>query len=307
MDLAVLKEGKAILYVPETKNAMIKPGIIEPSHLPVFYNPVMIFNRDVSMVSLSSFIEVYWPGKKLNAIDALSATGVRGIRYSLEVSNLSELIINDNDPLAYEIMLKNIKLNKVEDKVKAYKREANSLMRSLKFEENKPINIIDLDPFGSIIPFIDSAISISSKGSLLALTATDLAVIGGSKFRAAKRKYQVNLINTKHYREIAVRALIAYIAKISAAYDRSIIPLLSYSSDHYARLYLLIDKGAKKAENMLEKEIGYFILYNGLMEFADNYSEKILGPIWKGEIINKDFAVNIYNNLINNYKYLESY
>ncbi|WP_292320942.1 tRNA (guanine(26)-N(2))-dimethyltransferase [Caldisphaera sp.] len=303
MELSVLREGKALIYVPDTRKAKISEGIIEPSHLSVFYNPVMVFNRDLSIIALNSFINMYWPGKELVAIDPLSATGVRGIRYSLELNNLSKVIINDIDKNSYNIMVKNIELNRMKN-IEAYNREANALMRSLKYEQGQPINIIDLDPFGSVLPFIDTSISIASKGTLLALTATDLAVLGGSKYMAAKRKYRVNLINTKHYREIAIRVLLAFIAYISASYDKVIKPLMSYSVDHYARVYLLIDRGAKRSEEMLNKNIGYFKYENGLIMGC--HDSNCLGPIWVGEIGDIKFIEELLNKL-SNFSYIETF
>ncbi len=301
MQLSVIKEGKALIYIPDTRNAQIVKGIIEPSHLEVFYNPIMEFNRDLSVLTVNTFIELYWPGKEVLGIDPLSATGVRGIRYSLEINNISKVIINDIDKDAYNIMNKNIELNKVKN-IEAYNRDANSLMRSIRFEQNRIINIIDLDPFGSILPFIDTAISVSSKGTLLALTATDLAVLGGSKYIAAKRKYRVNLINTKHYREIALRVLLAFIAYVAASYDKVIKPLMTYSVDHYARAYLLIDRGAKNSEEMLDKNIGYYKYENGILMKCDNH----YGPVWNGNISDLEFLKSI-NNKLKEYSYVGTY
>jgi len=276
MELSVLREGKALIYVPDTRKAKISEGIIEPSHLSVFYNPVMVFNRDLSIIALNSFINLYWPNKEIVAIDPLSATGVRGIRYSLELNNSSKIIINDIDKDSYNIMIKNVELNRLKN-VEVYNREANALMRSLRFEQGYPINIIDLDPFGSVIPFMDTSISIASKGTLIALTSTDLAVLGGSKYLAAKRKYRVNLINTKHYREIAIRVLLAFIAYLSASYDKVIKPLMSYSVDHYARIYLLIEKGAKKSEDMLNRlgNFSYIETFKRSEKFIKTYLDEM--------------------------------
>ncbi|AFZ70909.1 N2,N2-dimethylguanosine tRNA methyltransferase [Caldisphaera lagunensis DSM 15908] len=302
MRLSVIKEGKALIYIPDTRDAQISKGIIEPSHLDVFYNPVMEFNRDLSVLAVSTFIESYWPGKEVIGIDPLSATGIRGIRYSLEINSMSKVIINDIDKDAYDIMVKNVELNGVKN-VDVYNKDANSLMRSIRFEQNQIINIIDLDPFGSILPFIDTAISVSSKGTLLALTATDLAVLGGSKYIAAKRKYRVNLISIKHYREIALRVLLAFIAYVAASYDKVIKPLIAYSVDHYARVYLLIDRGTKKSEEMLNKNIGYYKYENGILMKCDN---NCYGPIWNGNISDIEFLKSI-NDKLKDFSYVETY
>lgn len=44
-------------------------------------------------------------------------------------------------------------------------------------KEKKYFDIIDLDPYGTAVPFLESAISCLEDGGLLAVTYTDLAVL----------------------------------------------------------------------------------------------------------------------------------
>jgi len=44
-------------------------------------------------------------------LEALSATGLRSIRYLKEISNIKHLTANDIDPTATELMTKNFKFN----------------------------------------------------------------------------------------------------------------------------------------------------------------------------------------------------
>jgi len=39
--------------------------------------------------------------------------------------------------------------------------------------------VIDLDPYGSVIPFIDSAIKLAKHNTMIAATCTDLRVLEG--------------------------------------------------------------------------------------------------------------------------------
>ncbi|RLF76380.1 tRNA (guanine(10)-N(2))-dimethyltransferase, partial [Thermococci archaeon] len=78
MELGEVREGKARILVP--KAARIYDA-------PVFYNPAMAFNRDISVLALKVI-------KPEEALDALSATGVRGIRYALETP-VREVWLND--------------------------------------------------------------------------------------------------------------------------------------------------------------------------------------------------------------------
>lgn len=44
------------------------------------------------------------------------------------------------------------------------------------------VDVVDLDPYGTAAPFIDSAIGCIADGGLLCVTCTDLAVLAGSSY-----------------------------------------------------------------------------------------------------------------------------
>ena len=47
-----------------------------------------------------------------------------------------------------------------------------------------PFDVVDLDPYGSAVPFLDATIqSINRYGGLLCVTCTDLAVLSGNRNR----------------------------------------------------------------------------------------------------------------------------
>ena len=60
----------------------------------VFYNPVQVFNRDLSVLAIQAYIDYF---KKQNAIilDGLSASGLRAIRYIKEISGIDKVYAND--------------------------------------------------------------------------------------------------------------------------------------------------------------------------------------------------------------------
>ena len=76
--------------------------------MPVFYNPVMRFNRDVSVILLNTLER-----KDLKIGLPLAGTGIRGIRLLLETDNIAEAFLNDGNPEAVKIIEENLKLNKV--------------------------------------------------------------------------------------------------------------------------------------------------------------------------------------------------
>jgi tRNA (guanine26-N2/guanine27-N2)-dimethyltransferase len=302
MRLAVIKEGKALIWIDDPQKAIVG-GKFEPTRLNVFYNPLMEFNRDLSVIALQAYINLFAPHKPVKILEPLSATGVRGLRYALELSGVDEVILNDIDLFSWKILKMNVKLNSLEDKVRVYRKDASSLMYMLQREDPTPISIIDLDPYGSPAPFLNAALSLIGHRGLLAVTATDLAVLSGSKKQKLLKRYWIKSSDLPQKRELAVRALLSYIARVASIYDKAIKPLLSYYSDHYVRVYVLVERSASEAYKVLEENLGYAIYCESTgYSFLSHQEEvcsitgdkgKTMGPIWIGNLYDKSFIEEI--------------
>lgn len=85
---------------------------------------------------------------------------------------------NDLLPAAAKLMKDNFELNALdESKFKITLKDANILMRDSVKEGG--LDIIDLDPYGSVVPFLDSALDSIKNGGLLCITCTDTRVLCG--------------------------------------------------------------------------------------------------------------------------------
>ena len=310
---AVVEEGKTLILIPDPGKALVD-GRLEPAWMDVFYNPRMEFNRDLSVVALQAYIQLYAPHKPVTVVEPLSATGVRGLRYALEVEDVGLVILNDIDENAYNTIKANIRLNRAESKVKVYKRDASSLMYTLRSEEPTPVLVVDLDPYGSPAPFADAALALVGHHGLLAATATDVAVLEGSKPVKAYRRYLARLRKTPQSKEVAVRALLGYIARVAGMHDKAIRPLLSYYADHYVRVYVLIERGARKADRVLQENLGYMV-YCRSTGYAYLSSEPetcpwtgdpglIVGPLWIGELWDPQYISRVIVLLETKYSYI---
>ena len=315
MRQAVIEEGKALILITDPEEALIE-GKFEPTRLKVFYNPLMEFNRDLSVIALQAYIDLYAPHKPVKILEPLSATGIRGIRYVLELEDVDEVIINDLNSLSLMFMKKNTQLNGVEEKVKIFNKDASSLIHYLHREEPTPISIIDLDPYGSPAPFAEAALSLLGHRGLLAATATDLAVLGGSKKWKALKRYWVKLTDVPQKKEVAVRVLLGYLAKIAAAHDKIIKPLLSYYADHYIRVYILVERNASKAVKFLDENLGYMIYckWSGKAflasepELCNTIGDKgvSLGPLWIDNFIDMNFIEYMAELFQSRFSYLST-
>jgi tRNA (guanine26-N2/guanine27-N2)-dimethyltransferase len=50
----------------------------------------------------------------------------------------------------------------------------------LMYSKRGEFDVVDIDPYGTAAPFIDSAVQTVSDGGLICLTCTDLAVLSGA-------------------------------------------------------------------------------------------------------------------------------
>jgi tRNA G26 N,N-dimethylase Trm1 len=117
---------------------------------------------------------------------------------------------------------------------------------------------LDIDPFGSPIPFLDAAIQSTSRRAVIEVTATDVAALVGSKRAAGLRRYgaRVRLDGLAH--DSGLRVLMANIAQICAKHDRGVEPLMSIWESHHLRVSLFIRRSAEGG-NEVEKNIGWRI------------------------------------------------
>ena len=132
----------------------------------VFYNPVQEFNRDMTVLFLATYSKK--EEKQLSILEALSASGLRCIRYKKEIDNVEKILANDLDPRAAQLIKLNIEHNGVTQGVVVHNMDANYLMNTLT-KDNLIYNVIDLDPYGTALPFLDAAISSISTGGMYIL------------------------------------------------------------------------------------------------------------------------------------------
>ena len=103
-------------------------AVIRQPHGQVFYNPVQQFNRDLSVCAITAFQRIFLADAKLQKrhpektgiriLEALSATGLRSIRYANEIRGVDEILANDLDGDAVELIKLNVKDNGVGSIVK---------------------------------------------------------------------------------------------------------------------------------------------------------------------------------------------
>jgi tRNA (guanine26-N2/guanine27-N2)-dimethyltransferase len=195
-EFTTVTEGKATVLFPKDQ---------------VFYNPVQVFNRDLTVAVIRTFSETLvvtpkqlrkaaWEAlleksatdgpvatdeegtssviqRKITILEALAASGLRSVRYALEIPCISHIFVNDINPAAIDAIHRNISHNQIPASMMHVSQEdACALMYGRRTHR---VDVVDLDPYGTATPFIDAAVQAITSDGLLCVTCTDMAVSAG--------------------------------------------------------------------------------------------------------------------------------
>ena len=307
MNKITVDEGQVKVEIPVYDKVSAKA--------PVFYNPVMELNRDLSVIALQVYQEKQ--GRDIRICDAFGGSGIRGIRYSKEISGVECVVVNDLNPLAVEFTKENIRKNGVEN-VRASKEDANILLRQCRGK----FDVVDIDPFGTPSPFVESAATSLKAGGLLCVTATDTSALCGTYKEPCVRKYGAMPLKTEYCHENGLRILAGFISRTFAKYKKYTTSVFSHSTEHYLRIYLEVGKGAKRTDDSL-KNLGYIahcpkclhrMTIPGLAPQIPtkcpkcNGTLKVGGPLWLANLMDSGYVkrmldllpteVNTYNKAL---------
>ncbi|MHC1601234.1 MAG: tRNA (guanine(10)-N(2))-dimethyltransferase [Candidatus Nezhaarchaeales archaeon] len=297
--LKVVSEGKVKILLPDD-------GILSEDRARkiVFYNVFMTFSRDFSICVLKTYAKL--SNKRIRIAEPLTASGIRGLRYAKEIEEVSEVLLSDVNPIAIEFANINTLLNRLEDKVVIKCSDANMILSMYAVRE-KRFDVVDIDPFGSPAPYIDSALRSTLIGGIIAVTATDMPPLCGVYPEVALRKYGGLSLKTEYCHEIAIRLVLGLLCREAGKYDLTIKPLIAHSTRHYIRVYaqLIPYKGTEN--------IGFIYhchkcLYRETVKIDEvslhrlscencGASMRFAGPLWIGPIFDKEFCKEVLTTL----------
>ncbi|MFP4633573.1 MAG: tRNA (guanine(10)-N(2))-dimethyltransferase [Candidatus Aenigmatarchaeota archaeon] len=225
--MKTVEEGEVEIEVDEGR----------PYDKEVFYNPRMEFDRNLS-VAVASVVE---PEK---LCDALSASGVRGIRYGKE-AEVPEVWVNDANPKSIELIHKNLERNELDCEVR--NEDAAVLLREEDFD------FVDIDPFGSPAEFLDAAAGSIRRRGFLGITATDTSSFFGTYPRVSRRRYGRKSMKTGYNKELGLRILVSALIESLGRYKKTFYPRLCYFREHYARIFGEVVKGAREVQENFQE------------------------------------------------------
>lgn len=262
------REGRTMLLLPENAaNSLLGPRKKRPGE--VFYNSAMSGSRTRSVLLLKHSIEYGLLGSgKIYAIDGLTASGLRARRWLNEIPEemaarvLAEIVDLD------EISLEWAKASNNQFPPSHGKGAIEAIhgdLRSSVLRSGR--HWVDIDPYGSPVPFLDSAMQSMARSGVMEVSATDTAALTGSSKTALMRRYGARVRNDSLSHDSGMRVLLAVISRIAARHDRSLHPLLSIWDSHHLRVSFLVKKGISAA-NDLETRIGWRVFSPDMEEVA---------------------------------------
>lgn len=277
-----VEEGAVRLIVPDLSRYSVG-GRVEPAWAPVFYNPKMANNRTMSVIAVSAYAS-YMERNELVLCEPLTSTGARAIRYAKEVPGVSKVFAGDINADAVKLAEVNAEANGVGDLVEVVKEDANVLLSRLK----NRCDVVDVDPFGSPQPYLDSAFRSVKDLGLVCVTATDLAVLTGRHPHKCMKRYHAEVFPTPFGLEVGIRILIGYMGRVAASYGLRLEPLVSWYEGHYYRVCVLVVRSRKDSiDNMMRQGYVVYDRVDRRRQLVRGYpcpSERGMGPLWSDRL-----------------------
>lgn len=310
LNLTTIQEAGLKFFI----NSADKDSIPSKS-MAVFYNKKMEINRDITNLAIMAYNRII-NQDPLTIVDTMAASGISSIRLLKECNNIKQLYINDINPIAVDLIHKNLSLHELDNhpaKIVVSRKDSSYLLSEITQNsynntdniQKKP-NIISIDPFGTPNLYLDAAFkAIQKVNGLLCITATDTAVLFGVRPLSCIRKYMSKPLHTEYCKEIGARILLYFISRIANINNMGILPFLTFYNSHFIRVFCVTFKNRNKITAFF-KNYKYSIHCNncGFRSISkdDNYkltlscpicrknnSIDYAGPLWDNEIHNADF------------------
>ena len=251
------REGKTLMRLFSNPDED-KVGPAIKGEDPVFYNPAMSRSRTRSVLLMQYAIENKLLGNgPIYAVDGLAATGLRARRWLNELPKESaeriHATIIDMNQYALDLALKTHE-EFPPDHSKGELNAINGDLRSAIL--NQGWHWVDIDPYGSPTPFLDTAIQSMARKGIIEVSATDTAALTGSSKNPLLRRYGARVRNDGLAHDSALRVLLATVGRVASKHERRIEPLISIWDSHHLRVSMRVIRSIEGA-NKIEESLGW--------------------------------------------------
>lgn len=282
-------EGGTRLFSPGVNVQEKGPGRREKGQ--PFYNPGMALNRDLSV--LIAHAECLRKEREIDFADPLAGTGARSARVAHEVPVPIIAHANDGNPVAVGAIRRTAEANGIPaSRLQVTEGDAYPFLAARRYD------VVDVDPHGSPMPFLDAALRATRPDGLVCITATDTGALAGKFPRVARRRYDAHHgLHAFPWRaEVGLRILGSAVVRSAARFDRAAVPVLSVAHGHWMRVVARVrgaSQGADQALRQLSAAVpdaatgsGRFL---GVHEPPPK-GEAWAGPLWTGPLHDAGFV-----------------
>ena len=299
----VLLEGRTHIHLPSNyvEGEVNLAGPASKKERSVFHNHAMSGNRTRSVLLMAHEMSVglLAGDKPVRMLDSLAASGVRSLRLCHELPDelvkRLDLTLCDLNSDSMEWAKANYHCNSASELIGFHPIVGDARQIAL----SRGWQWVDIDPFGSPIPFLDPVIQSLARKAVLEVTATDVAALTGSSPAPLMRRYGARARLDEIAHDTGLRILLATVARTAAQHDRIIEPVLSVWDSHHLRVSVRVMRSLDGA-SIVEEKLGWRIAEPTVEEAGDehgcghilvplstpvNLSDKrISGPLWIGQI-----------------------
>ncbi len=255
-----------------------------------FYNPDAKTARDFGVMAGKVLRDERQ--RPVDVADLFAGTGIRSIRYALEVG-VSRLLVNEGNHNLLPLIEENLRANSVNARVSA--KEVIRLLAEIKVEERR-FDLVDMDVFGSPAPFIDCVFGAVKFGGLVYFTSTDTRTACGRHPRASIRNYGTFLPRCDFCHELGARAVISVFAMAGARKGFISWPVFTLWDGRALRICMRVIRG--RAGFPVEN-LGYILMRKdgevqalGMGDGVDAAGH-ITGPVWTGPLHDAGFLAKM--------------
>ena len=206
--------------------------------------------------------------------EATAATGVRGLRLLREADGFRSFVFTEASPRTFEVLRANIA---GEPRATAFLADGSSA------PAGAPFDYVDVDPYGSPLPFLAAALAATRTGGVLAVTATDMPVLAGAQPSACRRRYGAEPVRGRLGPEGALRILLMVLAREARRGGRSALPLLAYGGGHLVRAHVELREGTGTPD-----PVGTIAPQRWTGPPLG--TAELVGPMWLGPVVDREIA-----------------
>jgi tRNA (guanine26-N2/guanine27-N2)-dimethyltransferase len=210
-----------------------------------FYNPRNKFVRDLGVLAAAVYKQDHG---SLKVLDTLAGCGVRSLRYYLE-SNADYLWVNDGNYQLNSTIQQNLSLAIAPEYFQITHQDAHRVFFHC-YQERDYYDLVDVDCFGSAVPYLNTMLWATKIGGLMYLTCTDGRTLTGHPPEKTVQAYNAIARSHPAIQEQALRLLIGATQQQAATKGLGIEPIFSlFTGQTYRVMLRLVSKPQLTANN----------------------------------------------------------